>query len=64
MNIMMIGKTLFVELLSSRLEKIIWMVWSDCQKTEINRLKAAQKKGTKINLAGDGKFDSRGVCLT
>ena len=63
MNIFMFGKSFFYQLQSTRLEKIIWMLWSNCQKTEIENIKARENggKGTKLNLGGDGKFDSRGL---
>ena len=39
------------------------MLWSNCQKTEIENIKARENEGTetKLNLGGDGKFDSRGL---
>ena len=61
LNILAFGKTFYKTLKKERLDKTIWMVWSDMQKTDIEGIKRRQKKGIELKLAGDGQFDSRGV---
>ena len=36
-------------------------MWSHIQQTEIMKLKKLEKEGVDIKLAGDGRFDSRGL---
>ena len=38
-------------------------MWSDIQQTEIEKLKRRQEEGIDIRLAGDGRFDSRGIAF-
>ena len=72
----MFSTSFFYDLQSRLLEKVVWLVWSECQvskhisvllfyktsvqKTEISNVKSRSAEGFPIKLAGDGKFDSRG----
>ena len=38
-------------------------MWSDIQQAEIEKLKRRQEEGIDIRLAGDGRFDSRGIAF-
>ena len=42
MKMYMFGKSYFYNIKSKVLDKVIWMTWSDCQKTEIECLKRRQ----------------------
>ena len=64
MNILAFGRTFYKTLKKERLDKIIWMVWSDMQKTDLEGIKRRQKEGIDLKLSGDGPFDSRGVLYT
>ena len=61
MNISFFGRSFYVNLQSSKLVKIIWAMWSHIQQSEISNLKSLQENGVDIKLAGDGRFDSRGL---
>ena len=52
-----------MDLQSTRLFKLIWAMWSDIQQTEIEKPKRLQEEGIDIRLAGDGRFDSRGIAI-
>ena len=60
LNIAIFGMSFYTELHTKRLSKIIWAMWSDVQKTEVEAIKKRQTEGIEAKLAGDGRFDSRG----
>ena len=59
-KIYMFSKTFYYDLKSGWLNKVVWLVWSECQKVEIQNSKGRRVNGTQTKLAGDGQFDSRG----
>ena len=45
----------------SLVHRMVWFTWRFSQKKEIDIVKDLKESGSKIAIAGDGRFDSRGM---
>ena len=61
LSIECISQRFFFYMQRSLVHRMVWFTWRFSQKKEIDIVKDLKESGSKIAIAGDGRFDSRGM---